>query len=134
MLKISSAVLDAVIEQARQDHPIETCGVVAADVGSPVANRLIPMRNKAASETFFCFDPRQQYKVWCQLEECDQECRVIYHSHTASVAWPSREDIDHALYPDAHYLIVSTWEQADCPVRSFRISNGSVLEEQVVPV
>ena len=33
---------------------------------------------------------------------------MIYHSHTATEAYPSRTDISYACEPDAHYVLVST--------------------------
>jgi proteasome lid subunit RPN8/RPN11 len=60
---------------------------------------------------------------------------VIYHSHTATEAYPSRTDIDLAMEPDAHYVLVSTRESGneEGPVefRSFRIVEGVVTEEEV---
>jgi proteasome lid subunit RPN8/RPN11 len=56
---------------------------------------------------------------------------VIYHSHTATEAYPSRTDISFAGWPEAHYLLVSTREPATTEIRSFRIVDGSVTEEPV---
>ncbi len=55
---------------------------------------------------------------------------MIYHSHTATEAYPSRTDITLASEPDAHYLLVSTRAETD-EVRSFRIVDGVVEEEPV---
>jgi proteasome lid subunit RPN8/RPN11 len=56
---------------------------------------------------------------------------VIYHSHTATEAYPSRTDINLAAEPDAHYLLVSTREPDSPEIRSFRIVDGAVTEEPV---
>ncbi|HDS1737549.1 MULTISPECIES: M67 family metallopeptidase [Pseudomonas] len=130
-LRITRKALEQIRRQAAADHPIETCGVIAAACGSRLAERVIAMRNQAASPTWFSFDPREQLRVWRELDEHDEECRVIYHSHTASEAWPSRDDIAHALDPELHYLIVSTWPGARHPLRSFRIVDGRVFEEHL---
>ncbi|MCV2219020.1 M67 family metallopeptidase [Thauera sp. Sel9] len=130
-LHIRHQVLEQILAQARRDHPLETCGIVSSAPGSTVASRLVPMRNQAASETFFQFDSREQFRVFRELAERDEACRVIYHSHTASEAYPSREDIEYAHSPEAHYLIVSTWDAARVPVRSFRLCNGSMTEESI---
>ena len=99
-----------------------------------VAERVLPMQNRAASEVFYQFDSREQFQVDRRLDEDGQECCVIYHSHTASQAFPSKDDIDFAGHPELHYLIVSTWDQATVPVRSFRIIDGGVTEETIVIV
>ena len=59
------------------------------------------------------------------MDERDEEPVVIYHSHTATEAYPSRTDIGLASEPKAHYVLVSTREHGnnDGPVefRSYRI-------------
>ena len=60
---------------------------------------------------------------------------MIYHSHTATEAYPSRTDIGLASEPGAHYVLVSTREHGNSegPVefRSYRIIDGEVTEEEV---
>ncbi len=69
------------------------------------------------------------------MDERDEEPVVIYHSHTATEAYPSRTDIGLAMEPNAHYVLVSTREHGnnDGPVefRSYRIVDGEVTEEEV---
>lgn len=130
-LRITREALEQIVRQARKDHPIESCGIVAATVGEMVAHRVVMMKNKAASSKFFRFDSQEQFRVYRDLESRDEECVAIYHSHTGSEAYPSKDDVDHAGYPEVHYLIVSTWEHAKAPIRSFRIIDGGVTEERI---
>ena len=134
MLIILSELLDAMLAQAREDHPIETCGVIAGPVGSRRPTRMIPMRNVAQSETFFQFDPQEQLRVWREMEALGEEPCVIYHSHTHSAGYPSRDDIRLAGEPQAHYVILCTAENAGAPVRSFRIVDGKATEETIQAV
>lgn len=131
MLTIPSDLVDAVVMQARNDHPIETCGVIAGTVGSDRPIRLIPMHNIAQSTTFFQFDPQQQLRVWNEMEANNEEPIVLYHSHTQSKAYPSREDVMYASEPQAHYLIISTDARYGGELRSFRIVDGKVTEETI---
>ena len=131
MLKLRAGLLEAMLEQAHRDHPQETCGIIAAPVGEPTAERLVAMENAARSATFFSFAPKQQLAVWRELDERDEECRVIYHSHTASVAYPSAEDVSYAGDPSVHYVIVSTLPEVEVAVRSFRIVQRRVTEEVI---
>ena len=59
---------------------------------------------------------------------------VIYHSHTATEAYPSRTDISYAGEPDAHYVLVSTRDPEQHELRSYRILDGVVTEEPVTIV
>ncbi len=135
MLKIGQDVYDAIVAHARRDHPDEACGIVAGPDGGGEPSRFVPMTNAARSPTFFQFDPTEQLKIWRELDERDEVPTVIYHSHTATEAYPSRTDIGLAAEPDAHYVLVSTREcgNEEGPVefRSFRIVEGDVTEEEV---
>jgi proteasome lid subunit RPN8/RPN11 len=65
------------------------------------------------------------------MDARDEEPVVVYHSHTATEAYPSRTDIAYASEPDAHYLLVSTRDLESAEIRSFRIVDGVVTEEEV---
>jgi proteasome lid subunit RPN8/RPN11 len=131
VLTIDRAILDAIVAHARRDHPDEACGVVAGPEGSDSAARLIPMENAARSMTFYEFDSQEYLRVWREMDDRDEEAVVIYHSHTATEAYPSRTDVSFAGWPQAHYLLVSTREAEQTEVRSFRIVDGVVTEEPV---
>ena len=131
VLTIDSAIVDAIVAHARRDHPDEACGVVAGPIGGDLPTRLIPMDNAARSMTFYEFDSLEQLRVWREMDDNDEEPVVIYHSHTATEAYPSRTDISFAGEPNAHYLLVSTREPDSEEIRSFRIVDGVVTEEEI---
>jgi len=131
MLTISRVLVDRVIAHARADHPDEACGVIAGPAGSDRPERVVPMTNAERSPTFYRFDSMEQLRVWRDMDDRDEEPVVIYHSHTATEAYPSRTDISYASEPSAHYLVVSTKEPEAAEVRSFRIVDGAVSEEEV---
>ena len=134
MLEIDQALIDAMIAHARRDHPDEACGVIAGPAGSDRPERFIPMVNAARSPTFYEFDSMDLLKLYREMESRDEEPVVVYHSHTATEAYPSRTDISYASEPNAHYLLVSTREPDTDEVRSFRIVDGVVTEEEVTIV
>jgi proteasome lid subunit RPN8/RPN11 len=135
MLRIREEILQAVIAHARADHPDEACGVIAGPEGSDAPVRFIPMVNAARSPTFYEFDSRDLLALYRDMDDKGEEPVVIYHSHTATEAYPSRTDISYASEPYAHYLLVSTREsgsqEGPVEVRSFRIIDGEVTEEPV---
>jgi len=89
------------------------------------------MTNAERSPTFYRFDSAEQFRVWRDMEDRDEEPVVIYHSHTATEAYPSRTDISYASEPGAHYVLVSTRDADATEFRSFRIVDGTVTEEPV---
>ncbi len=131
MLVIARAVVDAIVAHARRDHPDEACGVVAGPVGSDRPERFVPMVNAARSPTFYEFDSADLLRLYRGMDERDEEPVVIYHSHTATEAYPSRTDVSYASEPGAHYLVVSTRDADSAEIRSFRIVDGEVTEEEV---
>ncbi len=129
MLTISQELADKIVSHARADHPDEACGVIAGREGVP--ERFIPMENAERSPTFYRFDSMEQFRVWREMDDRDEEPVVIYHSHTATEAYPSRTDVSYASEPNAHYVLVSTREQDEVEFRSYRIVDGEISEEEV---
>ncbi|WP_432096251.1 Mov34/MPN/PAD-1 family protein [Streptomyces sp. bgisy100] len=135
MLTITQDLHDRIVAHARADHPDEACGVIAGPQGSDRPERFVPMLNAARSPTFYEFDSTDLLALYREMDDRDEEPVVIYHSHTATEAYPSRTDISYAGEPGAHYVLVSTAESGaeEGPVqfRSFRIVEGEVTEENV---
>jgi proteasome lid subunit RPN8/RPN11 len=135
VLRIDQTTYDAIVAHAKRDHPVEACGVVAGPVGSSRPERFIPLVNAAGSPTFYEIDSTELLKLYKELDDRDEELVVVYHSHTATEAYPSRTDINLAAEPDAHYVLVSTREHGNSPgpveFRSYRIVDGVVTEEEV---
>lgn len=131
MLEIRRKFVDAIVAHARRDHPDETCGVIAGPEGSDRPDRLIPMLNAARSPTFYEFDSGDLLRLYRELDANDEVPVVIYHSHTATDAYPSRTDVSYASEPDAHYVLVSTKDPDEHQFRSYRIVDGVITEEPV---
>ncbi len=131
MLRIDRAIHDQIVAHARRDHPDEACGVVAGPEGSDRPERFVPMLNAARSPTFYEFDSMEMLQLYKQMDAEDEQPVVVYHSHTATEAYPSRTDTALAQEPNAHYVLVSTRNEDDTEFRSFRIVDGAVTEEPV---
>lgn len=132
MLTIDQATYDQIVAHARRDHPDEACGLVAGRDGRPT--RVVEMANAARSPTFYEMDPLEQLRVFNEMDDAGEHLLVIYHSHTATPAYPSRTDINIAGFPEAHYVLVSTRYDDEIEFRSFRILDRTVAEEPVTVV
>ncbi|HEV7360455.1 MAG TPA: M67 family metallopeptidase [Mycobacterium sp.] len=131
VLVIRADLAEAMVAHARRDHPDEACGILAGPEGSDRPERHIPMANAERSPTFYRFDSHEQLIVWRALDDADEVPVVIYHSHTATEAYPSRTDVQLAAEPGAHYVLVSTRDPERHELRSYRIVDGEVTEESV---
>jgi len=130
VLVIRRDLVEAIVEHARRDHPDEACGVIAGP--SPDRpERFVPMLNAARSPTFYEFESGDLLRLYREMDANDEVPAVVYHSHTATEAYPSRTDVSYAGEPDAHYVLVSTREPDTHEFRSYRIVDGEVAEEPV---
>jgi [CysO sulfur-carrier protein]-S-L-cysteine hydrolase len=138
VLRIDQETHDAIVAHAKRDHPDEACGVVTGPEGSDRPERFVPMVNAASSPTFYEFDSTDLLKLYREMDDRGEEPVVVYHSHTATEAYPSRTDIALAQEPNAHYVLVSTREHGNSPgpveFRSYRVVDGEVTEEEVLVV
>jgi len=128
MLTIERAVLDEIIAHARADAPIEACGYLAEHDG--IVTRAIRLTNVDASAEHFSLDPKEQFSAVRQLRVEGLRLRAVYHSHPASPARPSQEDIRLALDPSTSYVIISL-EDPGPTVKSFIIRKGATSEEEI---
>ncbi|MEV4055412.1 M67 family metallopeptidase [Amycolatopsis sp. NPDC049688] len=131
MLRIRRELVDEIVAHARRDHPDEACGVIAGPEGSDSPERFIPMLNAARSPTFYEFDSGDLLKLYREMAANDEVPVVIYHSHTATEAYPSRTDANIAAEPEAHYVLVSTRDPEVHEFRSYRIVDAEITEEPV---
>ncbi|MEU7145141.1 M67 family metallopeptidase [Nocardia sp. NPDC046473] len=131
MLVIRADLVEAMVAHARADHPDEACGIIAGPEDSDRPERYVAMVNAERSPTFYRFDSGEQLKVWRAMDDADETPVVIYHSHTATEAYPSRTDVSYASEPFAHYVLISTRDPEQHELRSYRIVDGEVTEEPV---
>lgn len=126
-------MVDAILQQALECYPEESCGVILGPIGKDEPTRIKPMVNSAHSPVFYEFDSRELLALYREIEENDKEIVVIYHSHPTSEAYPSSTDIAYAGEPGAHYVLSSHREElgGKPEFRSFRIVDGVVTEEAV---
>ncbi len=128
-MEIAQEQIDEMIAHAREDAPNECCGMVAGRNG--VATRVIRVANAEKSPYRYSLSSDDQYRVLKDIEERGEELAAIYHSHTASAAYPSQTDINLAFYPDSLYLIVSLEDESNPDVRAFQIRDGKVKEKKL---
>lgn len=130
MLELPTAYVDQVVAHARRDHPDECCGIIAGKDG--VATRVFEMENADRSPTGFTFDSAEWLRVYREVDDADEDLLAVYHSHTATEAYPSRTDVLWSQHNEfQHWLLVST-RAADDEIRSFTISGDTITEEPVV--
>jgi len=76
-------------------------------------------------------DPREQLAAMRSIDAAGEELFGIYHSHPATVAFPSPTDRAESYYPDALYVLVSL-RGGTAEIRGFRIRADHPGSEKAV--
>ena len=129
MLALPKKFIDEMIAHAREEAPNECCGIIAGQDGE--ARKLFRARNAEASPYRYNVDPQDLFRIHRECDANGWEFMAIYHSHTASEAYPSPTDIRLAYWPESTYILVSLMNRDDPAVRAFRIVDGAVSEEEL---
>ena len=130
MLALPRKFIDEMIAHAREEAPNECCGIVAGQDGRAV--KLFRARNSEASPYLYNVDPEDLFRIHRECDSNGWDFLAIYHSHTASEAYPSPTDVRLAFWPEAYYMLVSLQDPQNPVVRAFRIVDGAVSEEALV--
>jgi len=124
--------LAEMIAHAREEAPLEACGILAGKGGRVVT--LYRARNADCSPVSYRLEPEEQYRIFTDIEENGWDILGIYHSHPTHPAVPSGIDLKQAYYPEAVYFVVSLADPLEPRVRAFRIVEGEITEEQIAVV
>jgi len=111
--------------------PFEACGYLAAKNGTIIKHYELTNLDKA--DDHFSMDPKEQFAAVKDMHAEDLKLAAVYHSHPETPARPSREDIRLAFDPQISYVIVSL-AQPDPTIKSFKICEGKVKNEEIEPV
>lgn len=130
MLEIDRGFFDEMVAHGIAGFPNEACGLLAGKEGRPV--KFFPMTNRDASPVTYRLDPKEQLKVFDEIEAEGWDLLAIFHTHTHSDAYLSDTDRKQAFYPEACYLVMSLSDRANPVLRGYRIEDDVVTDEDVV--
>lgn len=111
---------------ARAAAPLEACGLLTGD-GERVT-RFYLMTNADASADHFSMQPAEQFAVYKEMRNRGLKLLAIWHSHPATPARMSDEDLRLAFTPDVVYVILSLAPGDAAPVRGFLVHDGKPAE------
>lgn len=129
MIKLKKELLEQIMKHSLAELPNEACGILAGKKGN--VQQVYEMTNTDKSPQTFFMDAKEQLRVTKEIRNQGKDLLGIYHSHVASEAYPSSHDVELALYPEASYVIISLKDKNNPSVRSFRIVEGEIAEEEL---
>jgi len=130
VLTLTTAQRDAMIATCIRALPNEGCGLLLG-TSDGVVHDVVPSVNIADSAKVYEIEPKVLLRTYRRADDEGLEVLGVFHSHTHSEAYPSPTDIGQAPDPTWHYVLVSL-KELPTVVRSFRIIDGVVTEEDVV--
>jgi proteasome lid subunit RPN8/RPN11 len=132
VLELPQEIVDDIVALAVEEYPYEACGLLAGPAGGGAATRFYRCANAARSARVYTIEPRDHLRAERDAEARGWEIIGVVHSHTHTAASPSPTDVAQAPDPGWHYAIVSLRDETDPSLRSYRIVDGDVTEEDVV--
>lgn len=129
MLILKKELTEQIIRQCVRELPNEACGILAGKAAE--VEQVYEMTNADKSPATYFMDAKEQLQAMKEIRNLNLEMIGIYHSHVASQAYPSHHDVEMAFYPEAAYVIISLKDKKNPQIRSFKIIEGKIKEEEV---
>jgi proteasome lid subunit RPN8/RPN11 len=139
MLKLSGDQFARIVAQGREGKPLEICGLLAAreSSGDLEIEEVYPVESDDKSELTYTVNARGYMQAERDAKARGLKIVGIYHTHPATVAYPSKTDVarahwgdtDDLLFPDFSYLIVSLRDPENPEPHSFKIRGRRIPED-----
>jgi proteasome lid subunit RPN8/RPN11 len=128
-LAIPENIAAELLAAAHAHAPLETCGLLAGTAGR--VTKFYPLTNADASPEHFSMLPAEQFAAIKDMRKSGTQMLGIWHSHPASPARMSVEDLRLALTPDIAYVITSLAVPQAVALRAFIVRDGTPEEMEV---
>ncbi len=122
ILEIRASALEAALDHALQQFPIECCGLLVG--ATHRIERIVRARNTLASPTRYQIHPADHFAAIHGARTDGLKVVGAYHSHPTGPPLPSAADVAEATYDDYAYLIVSP--KSDERFGAFRLATERV--------
>jgi proteasome lid subunit RPN8/RPN11 len=126
---LHTGILEAMLEAARRASPLEACGLLGGCNGR--ATEFYELTNADASAEHFSMLPEEQFAAVKDMRAKGVRFLAIWHSHPATPARMSQEDLRLAYTPDIVYVIVSLEVPGGPRVRGFVVHDGVPAELEI---
>jgi len=131
VVTLNQGHIDAMVQHALEDAPVECCGLLAAKDGVVVS--VYRAKNKEASPYRFSIDGLEQRRIEERMDAEGAELVGFYHSHTGSEARPSPTDIRMMgtfFGPPYAHFVIGVSDRENPHARVFFIENGTAAEHE----
>jgi proteasome lid subunit RPN8/RPN11 len=129
MLRIPNTIFQKMVNHAKKEWPLECCGILGGR--DKTAEKYFELQNTEKSPILYSMSPRDQMKVFQEMEKESMKMIAIYHSHPHSIPFPSETDVKLTFYPDVSSIIISLMEEDNPMVKAFQIRKEAIYVEGI---
>ena len=129
MVRIPRPIFQGMVEHARREWPLECCGILGGK--DKTVEKAYEMKNAEESSTRYSMSPRDQLKVFEEMEKESMKMLAVYHSHPHTIPFPSETDVKLTFYPEISSIIISLKEEKNPVVKAFRIDKEAIYLEEI---
>lgn len=139
MLNLKTSDYEKIVAHGREGKPLEICGLLVGkrDGENAIVEEVHEVDSKDKSELTYSMDGLKFMKIDAAAKKSGLEIVGIYHTHPATVPYPSVTDVarahweesDDLIFPGYSYLIVSLRDVENPEPRSFKIVGKRIPED-----
>ena len=129
MIRIPETIYQGMLDHARRESPLECCGILGGR--DHTVEKAFELMNEEESTTRYFMSPRDQLKVFEEMEAESMEMIAVYHSHPKTIPFPSETDVKLTFYPDVSSIIISLKEEKNPVVKAFQIEKEAIYLEEI---
>jgi len=129
MVRIPKAIFQEMVDHAKREWPLECCGILGGK--DKTIQKSFELQNTEKSPVLYSMSPREQMKVFEEMEKESMKMVAIYHSHPHTIPFPSETDVKLTFYPDVSSIIISLKEEENPVVKAFQIGKEAISIEEI---
>jgi proteasome lid subunit RPN8/RPN11 len=129
MIRIPQMIYQGMLDHAKRESPLECCGILSGK--EKTVEKAFELRNTEESPVQYSMSPRDQLRVFEEMEKESMEMIAIYHSHPHTIPFPSETDVKLAFYPDISSVIISLKEHENPVIKAFQIGKEAIYLEEI---
>jgi len=129
MLRIPKTIFQEMVDHAKREWPLECCGLLGGK--DKTVKKSFELQNTEKSPVLYSMSPREQIKVFEEMEKESMEMIAIYHSHPKTIPFPSETDVKLTFYPDVSSVIISLKEEGNPVMKAFQIRKEAIYLEEI---
>ena len=129
MVRIPNTIFQEMVDHAKREWPLECCGILGGN--DKTVQKSFEFQNTEKSPVLYSMSPREQMKVFEEMEKESMKMVAIYHSHPHTIPFPSETDVKLTFYPDVSSIIISLKEEENPVVKAFQIGKEAIYVEEI---